>query len=187
LAYLIKDLDSVYNISLNPIIYNPGTTASDHASFWKNNYSAIMIIEAYYGGDFNTYYHSSNNRINKLNLAYFHKLSKLSVAGIIYFAFSKLTNIKDADKLSPEIYLMQNYPNPFNPTTTINYQIPKQVHVTLKIFDVLGREVATLVNKSEEAGYKSVTFDANKLPSGVYFYRLQTDTFVQTNKMLLMK
>jgi hypothetical protein len=98
-----------------------------------------------------------------------------------------LTNIKDADKLSPEIYLMQNYPNPFNPTTTINYQIPKQVHVTLKIFDVLGREVATLVNKSEEAGYKSVTFDANKLPSGVYFYRLQADSFVQTNKMLLMK
>jgi hypothetical protein len=89
--------------------------------------------------------------------------------------------------LPPNSLLAQNYPNPFNPTTTINYQLPTQAHVTLKIFDVLGREVATLVNKVEEAGYKSVNFDASKLPSGVHFYRIQAGSFVQTNKMLLMK
>jgi hypothetical protein len=89
--------------------------------------------------------------------------------------------------ISNEFKLEQNYPNPFNPTTVINYQLPMQAYVTLKIFDVLGRELTSLVNKVEDAGYKSVTFDASKLPSGVYFYRLQAGSFVQTNKMLLMK
>jgi hypothetical protein len=84
-------------------------------------------------------------------------------------------------------HLYENYPNPFNPSTTISYQLPIQSHVTLKVFDVLGREVATLVNRIEEAGYESVNFDASKLSSGIYFYRIQTGLFMQTNKMLLMK
>jgi hypothetical protein len=94
---------------------------------------------------------------------------------------------KDKSELTKNFLLLQNYPNPFNPSTTINYQLPTQNHITLKIFDVLGREVATLVNGVEEAGYKSVNFDASKLPSGVYFYRIQAGSYVQTNKMLLMK
>jgi hypothetical protein len=95
-----------------------------------------------------------------------------------------VTSISD---IPAHFSLDQNYPNPFNPTTTIKYQLPTQDYVTLKIFDVLGREVAILVNEVEEPGYKSVNFDAGKLPSGVYFYRIQAGTFVQTNKMLLMK
>jgi uncharacterized protein (TIGR02145 family) len=93
----------------------------------------------------------------------------------------------DKSELPKNFLLLQNYPNPFNPTTTINYQLSKQTHVTLKVFDFLGREVVTLVNGIEEPGYKSVTFDASLLPSGVYFYRLHAGTFVQTNKMLLIK
>lgn len=89
--------------------------------------------------------------------------------------------------IPPNPSLTQNYPNPFNPVTTIRYQLTTQSHVTLTIFDVLGCEVATLINRVEEPGYKSVKFDASKLPSGVYFYRLQAGSFVQTNKMLLMK
>ena len=99
-----------------------------------------------------------------------------------------ITDVQPSSRELPTPYKMsQNYPNPFNPTTTINYQLPTQVHVTFKLFDVLGREVATLVNGVEEAGYKSVNFDASKLPSGVYFYRLQAGSFVRTNKMLLIK
>jgi len=86
--------------------------------------------------------------------------------------------------------LMQNYPNPFNPTTTIEYSIPvknKSNYVTLKIFDILGREVATLVNKRQKAGIYKVTFNAVNLTSGIYFYRLQTAEYVNVKKMILIK
>jgi hypothetical protein len=83
--------------------------------------------------------------------------------------------------------LSQNYPNPFNPSTTIGYQLPTQVHVTLKVFDVLGREIATLVNGVEQPGYKSVNFNANNLASGVYYYRLQAGNYIETRKLLLLR
>ena len=83
--------------------------------------------------------------------------------------------------------LEQNYPNPVNPSTTIRYELPKASHVMLTVYDVLGREVATLVNDVEEPGYKSVQFDASRLSSGVYFYRLQAGDFAQTMKLVLMK
>jgi hypothetical protein len=83
--------------------------------------------------------------------------------------------------------LSQNYPNPFNPSTTISYRLPTQSHVTLKVFDVLGREVATLVNSIEQPGYKLVNFSANNLISGVYYYRLQAGNYVETRKLLLIR
>jgi subtilisin family serine protease len=83
--------------------------------------------------------------------------------------------------------LEQNYPNPFNPTTTIKFRIPDPTLVTLKIFDMLGREVGVLVNERRVAGEYKVEFDASGLSSGVYFYRLQAGTFVETRKLLLLK
>lgn len=84
--------------------------------------------------------------------------------------------------------LSQNYPNPFNPTTTINYSVPSYTHVSLKVYDVLGREVMTLVDEEKSVGNYTVKFDGSDLPSGTYFYRLQTDNgFVETKKMVLIK
>jgi len=83
--------------------------------------------------------------------------------------------------------LEQNYPNPFNPTTTIKYQIPELSFVTLKIYDVLGREVTTLVNEEKLIGNYEVNFNAASLQSGVYFYRLQANNFTQIRKMILLK
>ena len=88
----------------------------------------------------------------------------------------------------PLVYqLNQNYPNPFNPSTTITYALPKQSKVTLKVFNLLGQEVATLVNAEQPTGTHIVTFDASHLASGVYLYRLEAGTFTQVHKMVFMK
>ncbi len=86
-----------------------------------------------------------------------------------------------------ELALMQNYPNPFNPATTIIYQLPATSRVELKVFDILGRDVATLVNGEQAAGGHSVRWDAGGYPSGVYFYRLTTDATHNIGKMILQK
>jgi len=83
--------------------------------------------------------------------------------------------------------LHQNYPNPFNPNTRIKYQIPELSFVTLKVYDVLGNEVATLINEEKPVGSYEIEFDATTLPSGIYFYKLQAGSFVETRKMVLMK
>jgi hypothetical protein len=86
-----------------------------------------------------------------------------------------------------EFSLSQNYPNPFNPTTTISYALPKASHVTLKVYDMLGREVATLVNDFREQGRYTATFDATHLASGVYISRLVAGDYTKTMKMLMIK
>lgn len=86
-----------------------------------------------------------------------------------------------------EFILHTNYPNPFNPATTIRYTLPRSGEVTLKIFNLAGQEMATLVNRQQEAGEHSIQWYAEKLPSGVYMYRLQAGGFVETKKMILMR
>lgn len=83
--------------------------------------------------------------------------------------------------------LSQNYPNPFNPTTQINYTIPKDGFVTLKVFDLTGKEIMTVVNETKIAGYNSAYIDASNLTSGAYFYKLQSGSFTETKKMFLIK
>jgi phosphatidylserine/phosphatidylglycerophosphate/cardiolipin synthase-like enzyme len=99
-----------------------------------------------------------------------------------------LTGIQTTSNIAPKVFrLLQNYPNPFNPTTSISYDVPLKSKVSLKVFDVLGREVVTLVQKEQTAGSYRVQFDASKLSSGIYFYRLQAGSFVNSKKMALIK
>ena len=83
--------------------------------------------------------------------------------------------------------LEQNYPNPFNPTTTIRYSVPEKSFVTLKVYDIIGNEVVTLINEEKEPGSYVVTFNATNYVSGVYIYSIKSGNFVVTKKMILMK
>ena len=102
---------------------------------------------------------------------------------------SSATGVKETEGIAmPKQYsLSQNYPNPFNPSTTIRYQIPKSGYVELKVYDLLGNEVKTLVNEDKPAGQYSVKFNANNLSSGVYFYRIVSGNYTSVKKMLLLK
>lgn len=97
------------------------------------------------------------------------------------------TSVELSDGLPSEFQLHQNYPNPFNPSTTISFTIPTSEFVTFKVYDVLGNEVATLVNENLNAGNFTYDFDASNLPSGVYLYKLQAGSFYQVKKMILTK
>lgn len=97
------------------------------------------------------------------------------------------TDVAEKNHTARAYQLLQNYPNPFNPATTIAYSVPELGHVSLKVFDLLGREVATLVDDMKLAGNYKVNFDASKLPSGMYIYQLQTDNFTRIRKMVLLR
>jgi len=127
----------------------------------------------------NYYYKDSSLTSGK----YSYRLKQIDYDGS--FKYSQEIEI---DLFSPLKYaLEQNYPNPFNPTTTISYSIQKAGEVTLKVYDMLGIEVASLVNENQEAGNYSIEFNAAELPSGIYVYRLASGNFMETKKLVLLK
>ncbi len=234
---LMVQVNTTYSIGVIPSIINPGATASDHSSFWNNGYGALLLIEEYYGGDFNAYYHTVNDKILYFKQPYFHKMSRLALGTVAtladlavivpvellaftasvrnsevdllwstaselnnmgfeiersidnqdnfvtvgfvegkgssteinYYSFTDQPQVNGVNQLyyrlkqidfdgtfsysdvvnvsydvPAEFVLSQNYPNPFNPSTRINYFVPQESFVSIKVYDFLGREVMTL-------------------------------------------
>jgi hypothetical protein len=108
--------------------------------------------------------------------------------GYAILGSSAVTGVEDESYIVPEEYVLyQSYPNPFNPSTTIKYSVPNSEVVSLKVYDMLGREVAVLLNEYKMTGTYSIEFNASKFASGVYFYQLHSGNFVETKKMILLK
>ena len=116
---------------------------------------------------------------------YYFTLKGCIISGVTYG--NLLVDVQDEIKTPIKFELSQNYPNPFNPATKIKYQIPETEKVTLKIFDVLGNEISTLVNEEKPAGKYEADFIGNTLTSGIYFYQLKTGNFIEMKKMILLK
>ena len=114
---------------------------------------------------------------------YLYRLKQVDLDGS--YKYSKEIEVVTGSQLT--FSLMQNYPNPFNPTTTISWQAPAAGWQTLKIYDVLGKEIATLVNEERPAGSYKMNFDASDLTSGIYFYKIQIGSYIQVKKMVLLK
>ncbi|MFH1195028.1 MAG: LamG-like jellyroll fold domain-containing protein [bacterium] len=120
----------------------------------------------------------------------FNIFNKALSADEVLFLFNKgaTTGVEDENTTIPKDYVLsQNYPNPFNPTTTIEFAVPKSSNVKLVVYDVLGREVAELINQELNAGYNKVEFDASNLTSGIYFYSLKAGDFSCVKKLMLLK
>ena len=94
---------------------------------------------------------------------------------------------EEIDEMPTIYFLSNNFPNPFNPSTKIKYSVPQSSQVVVKVFDILGNEIETLVNEEKPVGTYELTWNAVNLPSGIYFYRIQAGSFVDAKKMILMK
>ncbi len=114
-------------------------------------------------------------------------IDPFSIPGLKTVIIDIITAVDDEELIPTEIILKQNYPNPFNPSTLIQYAIGSRQLISLKVYDLLGNEVAALVNEEKPAGLYEIDFNAFDLTSGVYFYQLKTEGFVETKKMLLLK
>ena len=119
----------------------------------------------------------------------FSQIGSTSIySGSLFRNIVIITGLRENKNQLPHEYaLYQNYPNPFNPSTTVRYDLPRTTFVTLSIFDVLGRQISTIVEEEKPAGAYQVNVYAPNLPSGVYFYRLQARDFVKTKKFVLLR
>jgi len=130
--------------------------------------------------------YSNKHFRDKINLRYVN--DSLLLAQQIYVeGRTGVVSVLQDDYELVSYYISQNYPNPFNPSTSIQYVIGKRQSVSLRVFDILGKEVATLVNEEKPAGSYEVEFDAIGLSSGIYFYQLRAGTSVETKKMILLR
>jgi len=159
---------------------NDGTRDANWATEWQNSHTEG--VDWYNCASA----HSEPLNANRKAYAAWWLWARLADWNGITSINNKNTELQNSFRLS------QNYPNPFNPTTTIKYELPKDVrretkNVKLVVYDVLGKEIAILVNKKQSSGNYSVTFNAQNLPSGVYYYKLTVDNFVQTRKMILLQ
>ena len=180
------EVNAIYQLGLDPQVLNPGY-GSDNRPFWDYGYGAIGV-EEFYGTDWNDYYHTQNDKLNKFNLPYFQKCVRMIVGTLASITDLNQTVYVSQEKIIPkDIMLSQNYPNPFNPSTVIKYSVPEQSLVTIKIFDIIGNEVETLVNEEKPVGRYEVNLSANNLASGVYFYQIKAGKYIETKKMTLIK
>ncbi len=178
--YHLRDIESLAANSNgnNIFLYDTNFDSSTSAGSMLN----LPVGVEYMGNDYNA-----------VTLSFpLYYMEKEKTEQLLYYIlsvkFNEVTSIDERKELVIKKYrLSQNYPNPFNPTTTIKYSVPKLSFVTIKIYDVLGSEVAVIVNEENLAGFYDVDFNAANLPSGVYFYRIQAGDFIQTKKMLLLK
>ncbi len=183
--------NSGVNISANPTDNNNQGNGTSQFIRQYNNGTNINLTapSTVNGNNFQKWQRNSSDYSNNQSISFTIDADYTLTA--IYQTPTSVDRING--NLVTEYLLHQNYPNPFNPTTTINYSVPKSSFVTIKVYDVLGREAAALVNEEKQAGNYKIDFDASKLASGVYFYRIQagastgSSTFVETKKLVLMK
>ncbi|OGB66071.1 MAG: hypothetical protein A2Y94_12380 [Caldithrix sp. RBG_13_44_9] len=163
-------LDQTRSINRDEWVYLGGDYHRGYMVWWYNHFPRY---EGVYEGILNNWWHYIVDYEEAVALA--NSTPWVSIEDKTYPGLPK------------DYRLNQNYPNPFNPTTSFSFYLPVSENVTLKIYDILGREVDTLINKKLTAGEHQLEYDASRLATGIYFYKLSTDNFSQTRKMLLMK
>jgi len=176
------------NVTLN---WNTATEVRNHGfeiervkseQFSANGWSKLGFVNGNGNSNIPHDYTFTDNTVKESG-KYIYRLKQIDTDGSFEYSNQIEVNVE----IPKAFKLLQNTPNPFNPTTSIVYQLANTSDVTLKVYDILGNEVLTLVNEKQEAGKYEVKLDASKLSSGTYIYRLSAGSFVQTKKMILLK
>lgn len=176
-AFLAKyDRDGNLTYSKNIFTVNNDIMVSE-SNFSVNDFALVENKGILVTGFFNETVHFDSLQVAGLGG------NKIFVAKIT----DSPTEVVYKDGVPSSIVLNQNYPNPFNPSTTISFNLPSRSFVSLKVFDLIGREVAAIISEYMQAGNYSRQWNASDLPSGIYFYRLQSGTFTETKKLILLK
>ncbi len=179
--------NAVYVPNINQFVFNFIYKTN---SYVDSVLKCDSIAHAMAGSINSTYYQIYWQLAGNFTTMFFNNASH-DIANLIYTTWvnsgSPLTVITSETSIPEKFNLEQNYPNPFNPTTKINYELPSPGFVSLKVFDNNGKEIETLVNVEQNTGRYSMTFNAANYPSGVYYYRLETNNFSETKKMILLK
>jgi len=186
LSDYIVDIIGLYNIPLTPAVQIPGTTASDHSRFWVNDYAAVLVIEEYYGGDFNPYYHTEEDRIAILHMPYFHKMAQLSIGSLASLA-SPIPDVGTSIAEMGQFNQVQisNYPNPFNRETNIIFMLEEESHIRISLVNSLGMEIRVLMNDIKSQGNHQLKLNMGDQPEGMYFLSVQAQKGTFTHKMLV--
>jgi hypothetical protein len=182
----IQQINTSYAFKLSPIVKNPGTDRSDHASFWTQGYPAIHFGEAFFSGDGNPQYHKSTDRINILNLPYYYQLSRLGMSTMATLAEPyDVTGIDDnvvVDKIK-----LQAYPNPARESVTINYELQETTALQIRLYNPLNEAAEVIINQTESAGIQQHNINTSKLASGIYFIVITTPSQTHSSKIIIEK
>jgi hypothetical protein len=156
---------------------------------FEKTYAGNMLVTSDSTGNYQYSWYAENIGFVAEVMSFFNETDpNFTKAEDITFRVQQSVNVRDQKtSIAQSFQLNQNYPNPFNPTTTIGFNIPNEMPVSLKIYDITGREIASLLNETKLAGYHEVRFDGSKLASGIYLYKLKTENFTQVRKMALAK
>jgi len=183
------DLAYIYNVKEIVLKWGTNYATSYRIVNYKNPFLYETLIQETNGTGVVKTYSGLNDTLRYLSL-FLDESSNgegYALREVEVYGTSVVTDIENVTSTIKEYKLEQNYPNPFNPSTTIKYQLPKEGLVTLKIYDVLGREVRTLINEYRKAGYYEVQFNGTELASGIYIYRIIMNDFSSSKKMLMIK
>lgn len=184
LSDYIEEINTLYELELTVEVEIPGTSASDHSKFWTNGYPAVLMIEEYYGGDFNPHYHTELDRISILSMPYFHEMAKLSIGSLVSMATPVVIS-STHDIVSSVGDKVDAFPNPFQGNTKIQVNIQAAGTTQIAVYNSLGAQVSLLENGFVTDGEHTYVFEAGGLDQGMYFVQVRTQSGITSSKLML--
>ena len=173
LADTVVAMNTTYNIGLNIAVNNPGATYSDHASFWNENYSAVLIIEDF-DNDGNPHYHTPTDLVQYFDQPYFHMMSELSIASVASCAIP-YDPLSSSEEQVLDLSEFKVYPNPFSAIVNLSFQLENAGNVDLLVWNAMGQLVDQVELNNRRAGKHAVQWDGRNYPAGLYHFGLSVN------------